>query len=188
MATTSIPWTADEEANELLAADPNALLIGFALDQQVPVQKAFSGPKVLRERLGHLDPARIAALDPEAFAAICAERPAIHRFPRAMAGRIQELCAVLARDFAGDGSRIWSDAVDGPDLVRRLSSLPGFGPMKVGSMTTVVHLHLGVPVPGIEAVLPSDPCLGGVRTSEELAVYQAGKRAAKAARRAASGA
>ncbi len=188
MAMTSIPWTADEEANTLLAADPNALLIGFALDQQVSVQKAFSGPKVLLERLGHLDPARIAALDPEAFAAICAERPAIHRFPRAMAARIQELCAVLARDFAGDGARVWNGATDGEDLVRRLAALPGFGPMKVASMTTVVHLHLDIVIPGIAAVLPSDPCLGGVRTAEELAIYQAGKRAVKAAKRAAKGA
>ena len=103
MAPASIPWTADEEANRLLAADANALLIGFVLDQQVPVQKAFAGPKVLLERLGHLDPARIAAMDEAAFIAVCVERPAIHRFPANMARRVQELCRVIATDYDGDG-------------------------------------------------------------------------------------
>jgi uncharacterized HhH-GPD family protein len=185
MTPTSIPWTDDEEANRLLATDANALLIGFVLDQQVQVQKAFSGPKVLLDRLGHLDPARIAAMDPEAFAAICAERPAIHRFPRAMAGRIQEVCAAVARDYDGDGSRIWRDAVDGPDLLRRIGGLPGFGAMKVGSLATLLARRYDLELPGLHELLPTHPVLGAVGTAEELAVYQAGKRAAKAAARAA---
>lgn len=184
-ALASIPWTANEEANRLLASDGNALLIGFVLDQQVTVQKAFEGPFVLRARLGHLDPARIAALDPEGFAATCAERPAVHRFPKAMATRIQDLCAVLAETYGGDGSRVWREAADGTDLVRRLGALPGIGPLKVGSLTTLLHRQLGVELPGLAAVLPSHPTLGGVTTAEELAAYQSWKRAQKAAARAA---
>jgi uncharacterized HhH-GPD family protein len=185
MTPTSIPWTDDEEANRLLAADANALLIGFVLDQQVQVQKAFSGPKVLLDRLGHLDPARIAALDPEEFAAVCAERPAIHRFPRAMAGRIQEVCAAVARDYGGDGSRIWREAADGPDLLRRIGGLPGFGAMKVGSLATLLARRYDLDLAGLDELLPTHPVLGAVATAEELAAYQAHKRAAKAAARAA---
>jgi uncharacterized HhH-GPD family protein len=185
MTPTSIPWTDDEEANRLLAADANALLIGFVLDQQVSVQKAFSGPKVLVDRLGHLDPARIAAMDPEAFAAVCAERPAIHRFPRAMAGRIQEVCAAVAHDYGGDGSRIWREAADGPDLLRRIGGLPGFGAMKVGSLATLLARRYDLRLAGLEELLPTHPVLGAVGSAEELASYQAGKRAAKAAARAA---
>jgi len=185
MATTSIPWTGDAEADAMLATDPNALLIGFVLDQQVPVPKAFSGPKVLRDRLGHLDPARNAAMDPEAFADVCAERPAVHRFPRAMAARIQELCAILARDHAGDGGAIWREATDGADLVARLEALPGFGPMKIGSLTTLLHRQLDVDLPGLEELLPKHPTLGGVTTAAELRAYQDHKRAMKAAKRAA---
>jgi uncharacterized HhH-GPD family protein len=186
VAPASIPWTDDAEANQLLASDPNALLIGFVLDQQVPVQKAFAGPKVLHERLGHLDPARIAAMDPEAFAAVCAERPAVHRFPRAMAGRIQSLADTLARDFAGDGAKVWEDATDGADLFRRISSLPGFGEMKVKSLATLLHHRYDVRLAGLEERLPKHKCLGAVGTPEELAEYQAAKRAAKAAARSAS--
>src|SRR5918996_2194844 len=112
-------FTGDDEADRLLVSDPLALLIGFALDQQVPVQKAFSGPMELRRRLGHLDPARIARMDPEELAAVFRERPAIHRFPGAMAGRVQALCATLAERYDGDASRVWSEATDGADLKRR---------------------------------------------------------------------
>jgi uncharacterized HhH-GPD family protein len=185
MTPASIPWTDDATANELIARDPNALLIGFVLDQQVQVQKAFSGPLVLRERLGHLDPARIAAMDAGEFASVCAERPAIHRFPRAMAGRIQALCETIATDFGGDGAQVWEGAADGADLYRRIGSLPGFGEMKIKSLATLLHRQYGVDLPGLQERLPEHPCLGGVSTPEELAAYQAGKRAAKAAARAA---
>jgi uncharacterized HhH-GPD family protein len=184
MAPASIPWTDVPAANDLLASDPNALLIGFVLDQQVPVQKAFSGPLVLRERLGHLDPARIAAMDPDAFAAICAERPAIHRFPRAMAGRIQALAETLASDFGGDGAQVWEGAHDADDLLRRIGSLPGFGEMKVGSLATLLNRQYGVDFAGLRERLPQHPVLGAVATSQELASYQADKRARKAAARA----
>ncbi len=187
-ALESIPWTADEEANRLLASDGNALLIGFVLDQQVTVQKAFEGPLVLRRRLGHLDPAQIAAIDPASFAATCAERPAVHRFPKAMATRVQDLCSVLAERYGGDGSRVWREATDGRDLVARLGALPGIGPLKVGSLTTLLHRQLGLDLPGLADVLPAHPTLGGVTTAEELATYQAWKRAQKAAARAAKAA
>jgi uncharacterized HhH-GPD family protein len=185
MTPATIPWTGDDEADRLLAADANALLIGFVLDQQVPVQKAFSGPRVLQERLGHLDPARIAEMDPEAFVAVCCERPAIHRFPAAMAGRVQELCRVLARDYDGDGARVWRDAADGADLYARIGSLPGFGEMKIGSLAVLLRRSYGVELDGLDELLPTHPVLGAVGSAEELAAYQAQKRAMKAAARAA---
>jgi uncharacterized HhH-GPD family protein len=185
MAPASIPWTTDEEANRLLAADANALLIGFVLDQQVPVQKAFAGPKVLLERLGHLDPARIAAMDQAELIAVCVQRPAIHRFPANMARRVQELCRVIATEYDGDGSRVWTGARDGADLYARLAALPGFGEMKIGSLAMLLHRRYGVDLPGLSALLPEHPVLGGVGTAEELAAYQAHKRAKKAATRAA---
>ncbi len=186
MAPASIPWTGDEAADVLLAVDANALLIGFVLDQQVPVQKAFSGPKVLLERLGHLDPARIAALDPAAFVAVCVERPAIHRFPANMAGRVQELCRVIADEYGGDGSEVWTEAADGADLYARIGALPGFGDMKINSLAMLLHRRYGVDLPGLDALLPTHPVLGGVTTAEELAACQAHKRAKKAAARAAN--
>jgi len=187
-APARIPWTGDDAADRLLAADPNALLIGFVLDQQVPVQKAFSGPLVLRERLGHLDPARIAATAPDELGAVFRQRPAIHRFPGAMAGRVQALCATLAERYDGDASRIWSEASDGADLERRLAELPGIGDMKVGSLLTLLRRQYGLELDGLDALLPAHPVLGAVTTAEELATYQAGKRAAKAAKRAAAAA
>ena len=185
MAPASIPWTGDEAANALLAVDANALLIGFVLDQQVPVQKAFAGPKVLIERLGHLDPARIAALDPAEFIAVCVQRPAIHRFPANMAGRVQELCRMIATEYDGDASRVWTEAADGGDLYARLGALPGFGPMKINSLAMLLHRRYGVDLPDLAGLLPTHPVLGGVTTAEELAAYQAHKRAMKAAARAA---
>jgi len=167
MAPATIPWTGDDEADRLLAADPNALLIGFVLDQQVPVQKAFSGPAVLKERLGHLDPARIADMDPAAFVAVCAERPAVHRFPAAMAARVQELCRVLARDYDGHGARVWQEATDGADLYARIGSLPGFGDMKVGSLATLLHQAYAIDLPGLAERLPTHPVLGAVGSAEE---------------------
>jgi uncharacterized HhH-GPD family protein len=186
MAPASIPWTADEAANVLLAADANALLIGFVLDQQVPVQKAFAGPKVLLERLGHLDPARIAAMDPDAFIAVCVERPAIHRFPANMARRVQDLCRVIASDYDGDGSKVWSEARSGADLYARIGALPGFGDMKINSLAMLLHRRYDVDLAGLDALLPTHPVLGGVTTAEELAAYQAHKRSMKAAARAAA--
>lgn len=178
-------FTGDDEADRLLATDPVALLIGFALDQQVTVQKAFSGPAELRRRLGHLDAARIAAMDPEELATIFRQRPALHRFPGAMAKRVQALCAFIAREYGGDPSRIWTEARDGRDLQARLMALPSFGEMKVRSMLTVLAKRFGVRLPGLDEVLPRHPTLGDVDSPEALERYQAAKRAHKAELRAA---
>ena len=173
-------FTDDPEACELLAHDPFALLMGFAIDQQVPVQKAFAGPLVLKRRVGTLDPRRLAELDlEEAFR----ERPAIHRFPGAMAGRVRELAAVVADDYGGDAARIWTEAADTAELKKRLAALPGFGPMKVTALGSVLALRLGVAA--AEPLVPSYPCLGGVDSPAALAEYQSAQRAHKASLRAA---
>jgi uncharacterized HhH-GPD family protein len=183
-APATLPWTEDDEANRLLASDPNALLIGFALDQQVTVQKAFAGPLVLKQRLGHLDPGRIAAMPPDELEAAFREKPAIHRFPGAMAGRVQTLCGVIADRYGGDGSRVWTEAASARDLVDRLGQLPGIGDMKVRSLVATLVKQFGVRPEGWEEVLPSHPTLGDVNSAEALAEYQAAKRAHKAKVRA----
>jgi uncharacterized HhH-GPD family protein len=185
-APERLPFTGDEEADRLIASSPVALLIGFVLDQQVTVQKAFAGPLELRKRLGHLDVAKIAAADPEALATAFRERPALHRYPVAMAERVRALCAFLEQRYAGDAARIWREAESGQDLKARLGELPGFGEMKVRTVITLLARQFGVEPPGIAALLSDHQTLGDVRTAEELASYQAGKRAAKAARRAAA--
>ena len=186
MAEDRLYFTGDDEANALLARDPVALLIGFALDQQVTVQKAFTGPLELQRRLGTLDPGKIAATDPAELERVFREKPAIHRFPGAMASRTRDLCAVIVEDYGGRAERIWTEAADGPDLKRRLGDLPGFGDMKVRSTLAVLAKRFGVRPPGIDAVLPGHPTLGDVDSPEALESYQAAKRAHKAAMRAAS--
>lgn len=176
-------FTGDDQADRLLANEPMALLIGFALDQQVPVQKAFSGPKVLLERLGTLDAKRLATIDPAELEAAAKGPPAIHRFPRAMATRIRELAAHIAETYDGDASRLWTDAADGADLRRRIAQLPGFGEMKVNGLTAVLVRRLGVRPPGWEDALPKYPTLGDVDSRQALADYQAKKRAYKASLR-----
>jgi len=183
----SLPFTGDPDADRLLADDPLALLIGFALDQQVTVQKAFSGPADLKRRLGHLDAARIAAMDPAELETIFRTPPALHRFPGSMAGKVQALCAAIATDYGNDAARVWTDATDGHDLEARLRGLPGFGEMKTKSVIAVLGNRFGVRPPGYDEVAPTWPTLGDVDSAEALAAYQAGKRAKKAADRAAKG-
>ena len=184
----SLPWTGDDEADRLIAADPNALLIGFALDQQVTVQKAFSGPLEIRRRLGSLDPARIAATDPGELERLFRERPAIHRFPGVMAQRVQALCAVISERYDGDGSRVWREAANAADVQKRLAELPGIGDMKVRSLTATLVKRFGYQPDGYLDVLPTFPTLGDVDSPDALAAYQAAKRAHKAAmRKAAAG-
>jgi uncharacterized HhH-GPD family protein len=177
-------FTGDEAADRLLVSDPLALLIGFVLDQQITVQKAFNGPLDLRQRLGSLDAARIAAMDPADLDAVFRQRPAIHRFPGNMARRVQELCAVIATIYDDDAARVWTGAADGADLERRLLALPGIGEMKAKTIIAVLGKRLGVKPPGWEALAPDHPTLGDVDSAEALATYQAGKRAHKAAMRA----
>jgi uncharacterized HhH-GPD family protein len=184
--TDRLPFTGDDEADRYLVSEPLALLIGFALDQQVTVQKAFSGPHVLRQRLGHLDAARIATTDPAELEQLFRTPPAIHRFPASMAGKVQALCKAIADDYDNDAARVWNDAADGRDLQRRLLALPGIGEMKARALIAIVGRRLGVKPPGWDDVAPTTPTLGDVETPEDLARYQEGKRAAKAAARAAT--
>jgi uncharacterized HhH-GPD family protein len=180
----ALPFTGDREADELIAQDPLALLIGFVLDQQVTVQKAFSGPLELRRRLGHLDPARIAGTSPDELERVFREKPAIHRYPGTMAARVQALCAYVTEIHGGRAQAVWTAAETGADLRSRLGRLPGIGDMKVASLLVVLHRRYGVSPDGIEAELPSHPTLGDVATAEDLAAYQAAKREQKQRRRA----
>jgi len=185
--TDRLHFTGDDAADRLLATDPMALLIGFALDQQVPVQKAFSGPQVLLQRLGTIDAKALAGVDDAALLAAAKGPPAIHRFPAAMAKRVREVAQHIVDTYDGDAARLWTDASDGRDLQRRIGAIPGFGAMKVASLTAVLAKQLGIRPTGIEDVLPSHPTLGDVDSPDALAQYQAGKRAHKAALRAGQG-
>ncbi|PZF96489.1 HhH-GPD-type base excision DNA repair protein [Micromonospora deserti] len=135
----------DPEANRLLARSPLALLLGMVLDQQVPMEKAFSSPYVLTQRLGHEPDAReLAGYDPEALVAVFATPPALHRFPKAMAARVQEVCQVLVDRYDGDPARLWADVADGRELLRRIGELPGFGKQKAQIFLALLGKRFGV--------------------------------------------
>jgi len=182
-APERIYFTDDDEANKLLAGEPFALLVGFALDQQVTVPTAFSGPLKLKRRLGTLDPRRIAETDPARLEEAFREKPAVHRFPGSMAARIHELAAVVAGEYGGRAERVWTEARDGDDLRTRLAALPGFGAMKITNLGAVLAKRYGVAA--AEALVPGHPTLGDVDSPQALADYQAAKRAYKASLRAA---
>jgi uncharacterized HhH-GPD family protein len=184
-APARLHFTGNDEADALLAEQPLALLIGFVLDQQVPVQKAFSGPLELKRRIGNLDASAIAGMDPGELDRAFRERPALHRFPGTMAMRTQELCAAIVTDYDGDAARVWNEARDGHDLQQRLLDLPGIGPMKARSLIAILGKRFGIKPPGWEDVAPSHPTLGDVDSVEALLDYQAKKREHKAAMRAA---
>ena len=168
-------FTESDEANALIASDPMALLIGFALDQQVTVQKAFSGPLALRERLGAIDAGTLAAADLEpAFRA----KPAVHRFPGSMAQRVHELAVHVRDEYDGDAARVWTDAADTDALRANLAGLPGFGEMKVTSLGAVLARRFGVAA--ADGLVPWHPTLGDVDSPQALVDYQAAKRAHKA--------
>jgi uncharacterized HhH-GPD family protein len=168
-------FTEDDAANALNATEPMALLIGFALDQQVTVQKAFAGPLALQERLGTLDPAAIASADLEP---LFRERPAIHRFPSAMAQRVHDLAVHIRDTYDGDAARVWTDAKTPQELRANLEALPGFGEMKVKSLGAVLALQYGVET--AKPLVPPHPTLGAVDSLDALAEYQAAKRVHKA--------
>ena len=186
MATKTQPdrlhFTGDEEADALLAREPLALLIGFALDQQVSAQTAFTGPLKLKQRLGTLDAARIAQTAPTELDELFRQKPAIHRFPGTMASRVHELAATVADEYGGEAERVWSDAKDGADLRRRIGALPGFGPMKITALGAVLAKRFGVEA--AQELVPSHPTLGDVDSAQALEDYQAKKRAYKASMRA----
>jgi uncharacterized HhH-GPD family protein len=168
-------FTESDEANELIASDPMALLVGFALDQQVSVQKAFSGPLVIKERLGSLDAAALADADLDA---VFREKPAVHRFPGAMATRVHDLAVHIRDEYGGDARRVWSDATDADRLRANLAALPGFGEMKIKALGAVLAKRFGVAAAG--ELVPWHPTLGDVDSPQALADYQAAKRAHKA--------
>src|SRR3954447_6279412 len=180
-APDALYYTQDEEACRLLAQDPFALLVGFALDQQVTVPTAFAGPQKIKERLGTLDPKTIARTDLEE---IFKQKPAVHRFPGAMAKRVQELAQYVVDEYGGDASKLWKGAKDSDDLRARLVALPGFGDMKVTSTAAVLAKRFGVAK--AEPLVPSHPTLGDVDSPEALASYQEAKRARKASMRSPS--
>ncbi len=146
---------------------------------------AFAGPLKLKQRLGRLDAAELAALDPDRLDEVFREKPAVHRFPGSMAKRVQELAAVVAEEYGGDASRLWSEAENTDDLKRRIEALPGFGEMKVKALASVLAKRLGVTA--AEPLVPGHPTLGDVDSPEALERYQGWKRAYKAERRAAAG-
>jgi len=167
-------FTPSDEANALIATDPMALLVGFVLDQQVTVQKAFSGPLALRERLGSLDAATLADAD---LKAVFHERPAIHRFPGAMAQRVHDLAVHVRDTYDGDAARVWTGAKDAAELRANLAALPGFGQMKIKALGGVLAKRFGVAA--AEGLVPWHPTLGDVDSPQALAEYQAAKRVHK---------
>jgi uncharacterized HhH-GPD family protein len=174
-------FTDSDEANAMIASDPLALLVGFALDQQVSVQKAFMGPLVLRERLGAFDAETLASADLEP---VFRERPAVHRFPGSMARRVHELALHVRDRYDGDAARVWTDATDAAELRANLAALPGFGEMKIKSLAAVLAKRFGVEA--AQELVPAHPTLGDVDSAAALADYQAAKRTHKASLRAAA--
>jgi uncharacterized HhH-GPD family protein len=172
-------FTGNPEADQLLSDEPMALLIGFALDQQVTVPTAFTGPLKIRQRVGTLDPHTLAKTDLEP---VFREKPAVHRFPGSMAKRVQELAAVVDEEYDGHAERIWTEAADGSDLRKRIASLPGFGEMKIKALGSVLAKRFDVEV--AQDLVPNHPTLGDVDSPEALEEYQEKKRAHKAEMRA----
>jgi uncharacterized HhH-GPD family protein len=168
-------FTDSDESNALIASDPMALLVGFVLDQQVTVQKAFAGPLALRERLGALDADTLAAADLEAVFRV---KPAIHRFPGSMAQRVHDLAVHIRDRYDGDAARVWTDAADADALRANLAALPGFGAMKIKALGAVLAKRFGVAAAA--DLVPPHPTLGDVDSPQALAEYQAAKRIHKA--------
>jgi uncharacterized HhH-GPD family protein len=184
MADARLSFTGNEEADRLLAEEPLALLIGFVLDQQIPLTRAFAGPLELQRRLGHLDARRISEMDTDELEGVFREKPALHRFPSSMAKRTADLCSIVVDSYDGDAGSIWRDAATGPELRDRIDALPGFGKMKISSLLAVLSKRLGVSPPGMNKVLPTHPTVGDIDSPESLKAYQDHKRAMKLKARA----
>ena len=191
MTNTPVWLTGDAEADRLLTEDDNALLIGMILDQQVPMEKAFSGPLVIAQRMGgKLDVAAIAAMPEEDFAALCSRPPAIHRFPAAMAKRVRQVCQVLTDEYEADAGNVWQEAPSGAAVKQALMALPGFGAEKAAIFTAVLGKRRGVQPPGWREAAAGFGEEGSFRSvadivdSESLAKVREAKRAVKAAKKA----
>lgn len=184
----------DAEADEVLSNDPFALLVGMLLDQQYPMEHAFRGPWKILSRFGTLDPEAIAAAEPEAFADLCATPPAIHRYGRSMAGRVQQLAAVVRDEYGGRAERIWTEAADAKDLLARLRALPGYGDQKARIFAALLAKQLDVrPAGWQEAIGPyaeagSYRSVADVVDAESLQKVREFKQAAKAKAKAESAA
>lgn len=177
----SLPFTESDEANRLLATDGLALLIGMLLDQQFPMERAFYGPQLLKDRLGEdLDPGRIAGWDPEELETVFKGPPAIHRYPGSMAGRTQELCRVIVAEYEGRAENLWETARDGEELLRRLQALPGFGVAKSRIFVGVLGKRLGFRPKGWEEKAADWPSIADVANFEDVATLREQKRAMKA--------
>ena len=173
--TDRLHFTEDEEAQAMIARDPLALLVGFVLDQQVTVQKAFAGPLAIKERLGAFDAGTLAEADLEP---VFRQIPAIHRYPANMAKRVHDLAVHVRDEYGGDAARVWEEAADTEDLRRRLLALPGFGEMKIKAFGSVLAKRFGVKA--AEPLVPWHPTLGDVESLDALADYQAQKKVHKA--------
>ncbi|MGB3185748.1 MAG: HhH-GPD-type base excision DNA repair protein [Ornithinimicrobium sp.] len=147
--STSLHLVGEPEADRLLSANPFALLVGMLLDQQIPMEVAFAGPRKLAERLGTVDPAMIALMDPEDFVTVCATPPAVHRFPASMGRRVHDLATVIMQDYQGDTAAIWTGGdLDGAVVLKRLKALPGFGDQKAQIFLALLGKQCGMDVPG----------------------------------------
>lgn len=192
MAAPFIPITGDPQADRLLQTDPLALLIGMLLDQQVPMEWAFRGPATLRDRLGgRLDATEIAAMDSEEFVAVCAAKPAIHRFPASMGRRIHELCTFLVERYDGDAARVWKGVRSADTLYARLRELPGYGDEKTKIFIAILAKRLGRRPAGWEAVAApfsdGEPrSVADVDSAESLLRVREWKQMMKAAKKAKS--
>jgi uncharacterized HhH-GPD family protein len=187
MAKTAIHLTGDKEADALLSTDPLALLIGMVLDQQIPMERAFWAPAELARRLGGpLDAADIAAADPDEFAELFKAKPALHRFPGAMAGRVQAVCAIVADEYGGKAAGLWGKVADGRALIGRLTALPGFGEQKARIFAALLGKQLGVRPEGWRAATSpfgeagSYISVADITSPESLAKVRAHKQAMKA--------
>ena len=170
----ALHFTESDEANALIATDPMALLVGFALDQQVTVQKAFAGALAIKERIGSLDAAKLADADlEETFK----QKPAVHRYPGSMAKKVHDLAVHVRDHYGGDAARVWSDARDADELLANLKALPGFGDMKVKALAGVLAKRFGVA--SAEGLVPWHPTLGDVDSPKALEEYQAAKKVHK---------
>ncbi len=188
MPPDSLPFTANAEANRLLAANPTALLIGMLLDQQFPMERAFLAPHLLRERLGgRLDAAAIAGLDDATLASLFAGPPALHRFPSSMGRRCRDLCTRIVDEYDGDAGRIWTGAADGAELLGRLQALPGFGTAKARIFVAIVGKRLGAGPKEWEKVAADWPSIADVDSFDKVAVLREQKQAMKAAKATGSG-
>ena len=192
--TRELHITGDESADRLLSDDDFALLTGMLLDQQVPMETAFAGPAKLRDRLGRLDASEIASMDPEAFQAAFAEKPAVHRFPGSMAKRVQQLAVAVVEEWGGDAGAIWRDGdPDGPEVLRRLQALPGFGEQKAKIFLALLGKQAGFDGAGwADASAPygeqgAKRSVADIVDPASLAEVRAAKQAAKAAAKAAKG-